>query len=136
MTALASRAQPAPGGEGSPPKDLSEATDVAPDQVSRLPCPSIIREVDLVDQPADPGRIGRLLHQNAAWVERCMVTYGRRVAKPAPVDLDAREDIDEIWESSEPEEIGREEAGAEGLPVKTPKPGRELKPLIPGLDTP
>jgi len=56
-----------------------------------------------------------------------MVMYGRRVRKPAAVDLDAKEDEQEIWESSEAEETGQDETGDAQKPARaeaTPRPTR------------
>ena len=101
-----------------------------------MSCVEIVHTADRMRQPADPGDVGKWLGQNAAWVERCLVTFGRRIRKSAAVNLDAKEDVEEVWEgSSEADETGREETGdaekprrAEETPRPTRRPRENLDP--------
>ena len=115
-------AKPLPGAF----KDNEDDAQAPVEGRSRMPCAEIMRIVTRHRlRPADPSGIGRSLHQEPAWVERCMVAYGRTIRRPAASNLELKE---EGWESSEPAETGQEEGGDayQFLPgEKAPHPERE-----------
>ncbi|MBI1814072.1 MAG: hypothetical protein HYR72_03775 [Deltaproteobacteria bacterium] len=82
----------------------------------RLPCVEIVQHVDHM-RSRRPTRqvevvdVGRALNQDFRWVERCMLLYGRRPLKPAPVHEEIREEEDAQWEDGEADEIGPEQTG-------------------------
>jgi hypothetical protein len=86
----------------------------------RPDCAAVIRQMNKLSARAgakapDPEHIASKLDTDAEWVERCALSYGRRVkrSKPAPDkaarESDARIELTEKREAEEYEEISREE---------------------------
>jgi hypothetical protein len=102
--------------------------NVHPHQV-RIPCERVMSAVNrstrrTMGAPADISEIAEKLGTSVPWVERCMLTYGRRPKRPGHETAEAVEARLERLEEDEPEETAREdaeEAGAveiEELPEK------------------
>jgi hypothetical protein len=102
--------------------------NVHPHQV-RVPCEQVMSAVNRSTRrtkgaPADISEIAEKLGTSVPWVERCMLTYGRRPKRPGHETAEAVEARLERLEEDEPEETAREdaeEAGAvdiEDLPEK------------------
>ncbi len=56
--------------------------------------------------------IAHKLGSSPAWVEHCMLAYGRRPKRPGREGEEAREERIEKWEEEEPEEAAAEDAEA------------------------
>jgi hypothetical protein len=102
--------------------------NVHPHQV-RVPCEQVMSAVNRSTRvtkgaPADISEIAEKLGTSVPWVERCMLTYGRRPKRPGHETAESLEARLEHLEEDEPEETAREdteEAGAvdiEELPEK------------------
>ncbi len=90
---------------------------VAPTLGQRLPCTTVLRELHKVEQlgglrGGDPGRIAKTLGTTTAWVERCASAFGRRLQSPGSSER-RRLQQEPLWESSEPDELAREELDTE-----------------------
>lgn len=116
-------------------KSAQESKEERPEssvRAGRMSCEDIVHTADRLPQPADPVRVGRVLGQEFTWVERCLVTYGRRLRRSAPIHEEVREEEQEASEDAEPEEVGAEEERdartnphrqqSERRPRKTPTP--------------
>ena len=59
----------------------------------------------------DPVYIGRRLHIEAYWAEKCLQAYGRRVSRSARPSDEKMDQMEEIWESGElvKEKVGERE---------------------------
>lgn len=76
---------------------------------------------------ADMDQVAKKLGTSVAWVERCMIIYGRRPKRPGYESPGSRQAEIEKWESEEPEEEfpeDKEEPGARERLIIPDKPRR------------
>jgi hypothetical protein len=85
----------------------------------RVPCDQVISRVDREgrrhkDHEVEISLIARNLNTSVAWVERCMLAYGRRPGRSGGAGAEATERRLERLEEEEPEELGPEEIEERG----------------------
>jgi hypothetical protein len=98
----------------------------------RVPCDRVISEVDVHKERAtDMSVVARNLNTSAAWVERCMLAYGRHATRPSSKNAESKAMLMESWEQDEPEELGPEENEEAGAPYRRELPEKQLRKLIP-----
>ena len=86
----------------------------------QVPCSDVIRQVNQqIGRGGTPilSTIAHKLGSSPAWVEHCMLAYGRRPKRPGREGEEAREERVEKWEEGEPEERAAEDAEAPDRPV-------------------
>jgi len=100
----------------------------------QVPCIDVIR---LVNQQIgrvhggnpDLSRIAHKLKSSPAWVEHCMLAYGRRPKRPGRESAEVLEERFERMEEEEPEEASAEDAEAPDAPQYERRPRMlRLKP--------
>jgi hypothetical protein len=124
----------APAPEGQPKLEEEEGAPSAGREV-RVPCDQVIsrihREVRVEHgRPADLSLVAKRMGTSVAWLERCLLSYGRRAKRPGLESAEAREERLEEFEEEEPEETfpeDVEEPGARPLPEH---PERERRPRL------
>jgi hypothetical protein len=84
----------------------------------RIPCSEVMHEINRLSGAGssrhdDAEYLARRLKTSLVWVEKCASIYGRRL-KTVPLDSDERVRREELWESEEPVEVGRDELEARG----------------------
>jgi hypothetical protein len=101
----------------------------------RVPCDQVISRVDhyahshSAHLSADLSEVAKELGTNVAWVERCMLAYGRRVGRPGKESAASTEQLLKTFEEDEPEEVEREDIdeGLRGGVPERPERQRRLK---------
>jgi hypothetical protein len=88
-------------------------------EARRVSCTDVLGQLDRMSDDADgkppeAERVADLLQTDAAWVQRCANTYGRRVTMAAKNGEADAEGDEERLEGDEPEEIAPEEKKAAG----------------------
>ena len=76
----------------------------------RPSCPEVLRQLTHTHGTADAGKVAEKMGTDADWVEKCALTYGRRIKpKAQKIDEEDSEDLTAAKESQEFQEKAREE---------------------------
>jgi hypothetical protein len=132
---LSAVAQPVNGPERPPETARPERRGTGPDiqakkefessgaALRHVPCNQVISWVDRDSEfrrgeAPDMSVVAKELDTSVVWVERCMLTYGRRPKRQAVESAESREQRLESLEEDEPEERGPEDIEEEGAPER------------------
>lgn len=85
---------------------------------------------------ADMSHIAKTLGTSPAWVEHCMLAYGRRPKRPGLESAEGREERLESLEENEPEETAPEDKEEEGAPERPEHPEKERQLKVRPTPTP
>lgn len=103
----------------------------------RVPCDQVTSRVDhdtnaRGGHTVDMSMVAKELGTSVVWVERCMLTYGRRPRRPSGKTAESREQLLESLEENEPEEGGPEDIEEAGAPNRGERPEQPttLKQII------
>jgi hypothetical protein len=97
----------------------------------RVPCDRVISQIDREGHGVDESLIARSLGTSVAWVERCMLAYGRRPRGQGGESAESKENLMESWEQNEPEERGAEEIEEPGALSERGLGQKQLRKPIP-----
>lgn len=101
----------------------------------RVACDRVVSHVDhamelVYGKNADISKIAQDLNTTIAWVEHCMIVYGRRAKRPGLETAESREMQIEQWEENEVEEVAPEDTDESGERERAVKQEKQRK-LVP-----